>query len=194
MLSYGDDASYASRNLRGTSVLKGNKLVYIDSIHSGGAVWYYDATNGDLGEGGVHSCDLSELNIDACKLGYVNYARTCDYYMRVPKRQWRQGFDENNVQTKSGGRALVTSKYFEQTVLGNYPTYHDVLKELNSEEVFVRSRAFSRQFAFYREAQCCIKLMHQGTAIGDYIDGGFRLYPVRKYLKEKLERAISENI
>ena len=188
-VSYDEDISYAQAKLLDSVVSLNGSPVHIVDIESSGRTYVNHVANG------VRAVtDLSELDLTPVKLGYANFGRFADYFMRIPSRQWKQGLRSSNV-TSPDGRS---SRYLFQQgaslanmVRGIYPSPADCVDALLNGEA--ESMAFSRHFSLRVTGvkKFRLHLLYKSRPVGTAEMGDrrltFNLLPEFTYLSELLE-------
>jgi hypothetical protein len=180
-LSYGDDYEYARRNLVGSVVLHNGKPCNIIEIGGGKVRAYY------LYNEKIFIDNLNSFNINAFRLGYVNYPDCARYVSRIPARQWRQGLTRQTLACLNGGMVGL-DKYLVPTILNQYPNYHVCIEQVIEEDK-IRSKAFSRSFAICVGPRKDLPyLIHKENPVGMVVDGEIVLNKDKLYLKENLTK------
>lgn len=126
------------------------------------------------------------LDIRPPRLGYVNYRGTAIYVSRYPVRRYKQGIHSQNITFNAmadKGR-LIRSPEFSKALMGDYPSFNNALRRLESKN----SVAFNRHWAVLKAADG-IHLMYRGNPVGAYKDSKLKLMEDYQYLKEAMEEA-----
>lgn len=94
------------------------------------------------------------------RLGYVNFGQMAVYMFRNPRRMYKNGLCQENIETKMEGGFRYTAEEeryvammlqrpldpcFQETYAGNFPSLEDAVKKVANKEA--RLIAFDRQFA-----------------------------------------------
>jgi len=104
------------------------------------------------------------------RLGYFQNGTDCALYLsRTPRRQYKVGWCEGNVNNLRLTAVLSAGVKFVENLRGIFPTFQEALK-LATEEA--RSVAFDRQFAIVESGKV---LAYKGTGIAYIKNGDARL-------------------
>lgn len=183
-LSYGDDYEYAKRNLVGSVVMHKGKPCNILDIGGGKVRAYY-----------LHNEQsfidvLANFDINAFRLGYVNYPTYATYVSRIPARQWRQGLTHNTLVSFDRMRVNL-DRYLVPTILNQYPSFTFCVEQCLEEEE-VQSKAFSRSFSVSkvdrRGIVKTIRLNFKGLSVADIVDYKPIWFDGKHYLLENFNR------
>lgn len=180
-LSYGDDYEYAKRNLVGSIVMHKGKPCNIMEIGGGKVRAYY------LANDQIFIDALANFDINAFRLGYVNYPTYATYVSRIPARQWRQGLTNNTVVSVDRF-GVKLDKYIVPTILNQYPSFTFCVEQCVEEEA-VKSKAFSRSFSVYATPNSKkVILNFKGIAVADIVDYKPIWIDGKQYLLENFNR------
>lgn len=182
---YGKDFNYANSRICKTVVrlMKNNEPVYITYVSRDGlcTAEYLEKIN--LGqEFFVH---LDELNLEPVKLGYVNSQGLVTYLQRVPIRRGpnNQGLRRENCISSGQNIFTLPNKALRQCIIGDYPSFANVLAALDKDKTNRKSLAFHRHWAVYRGKALLYK---NNLPVGSIVDGVAVLEDRFKHLKEYL--------
>lgn len=141
-----------------------------------------------------------ELIDHAFNLGYINklphddgdYDEDRDYLTsycyRTPKRQWKQGLNEYNIDFEpllKSFHELTTNPMFRDMLMNKYPTLKQAKKLL---KLPIREVAFNQKLALVLNRADQVYLEYRGTTIGVSEDGDkFKLRPSHTYMREFVE-------
>lgn len=137
--------------------------------------------------GEVDSND-ERLDIRSPELGYVNHDQLniAMFVFRVPLRRQKQGINEENCFYSIFSREprmlelkYIQSNCFLQMLKGVYPSFEETKNLLINSSNSIQSRAFSRDFALWKEKDSSIKLLKRDTEIAAFSkeSGRFELLP-----------------
>jgi len=151
--------------------------------------------------GMIYLCDLLDrnppkkidahdplLDISAIELGYVNIEPLspsykqgfCQYLMRGPGKQWKQGTSlnhieiQNHTENKSTPLASTSWKSFYDMVKGNYPSVVEAVWNISSG--LWESVAISRDVCLTSEPSGSMTVVHMRDPIGTLIPGQQKVY------------------
>ncbi len=178
-----DDVQFALGRLRGTIVRIHGEPSYILGIDENRVMTYTDTTTKLANK--YISLDNKGVDLTPIPIGYVNTKRGATYLVRLAKRRWKQGLDQEGIRTV--GRSYLGIDYtateqFLACLKGEYPSFKEATsrsKELGSVV------AFSRKWAI----DYLGTLFFRGKVVG-HSQGGLHLNGVYKYLTELLEEAL----
>lgn len=187
MMYYNDgNEEYISRRLKNTYVLDVHKnVVFVSKIHKLGDKIYATI----LTPTGTKEVNLELLDLSPIKLGWINFDRTCSFFMRMPIRgAYQQGTSDRN--TTALGELDVTLKYIDlkdiqKTVDNNYPNFYKattMVEDLNYKKV-----AFSRNFAISKH-----EIFYKGVSVGVREHRNVKFNKQNEYLGSILERVVSK--
>ena len=134
----------------------------------------------------------TEVNMNPVPLGMINAHKQVVFASRIPTRGWKVGLYEHNVYFRPlaldwGETApeLLRSKYLRDTILGKYPDFDKVIKDIRAGH---KMKAFSRRFAVIGGS-----LMYKsiGNAVGVAERTGPVLFENFNYLTEVLQEDLN---
>lgn len=184
-ISYKNDYLYAAQRLNGTIVKYEDEPVVINNIAGNGVVTFYSLVNNGRGDEPQYA-RLDELSLEPIRLGYLNTTNSCSYIKRLPARVQRQGLQDRVIV--GGGRVQCKTPAFINCVMGIYPSLDMCVDSIVNGEV--KGRAFTRQFALFKEGDS-LKLWYKDRTVGGYNKREKKLVLKEefKFLEEVLERA-----
>lgn len=175
-----DDLEYTRGRLVDTIVRMGEEPIYIIDINKR----YKKAIYSPLMDMTItDECKLTDLNLEAVPLGYINYDGGSVFAMRKPMRKdWRQGLRLANMHF-SGGNPFVQLPYTElrNTIVGAYTKPVELTKALKTN----RSVAFARHWAVTHNGDC----LYKDKVVGVF-NGGITLSDKYTYLGEYLQETL----
>ena len=189
-----DSAEQANLRLKGTYILYDGELMQCGGCPAEGTVALYTVP-GQRGQM-VVNLDDPKLNMSDFRLGYVNKGARAGYLTRIPARQQRQGLCQTNVQvdpewtrvTAQGVNTILGSVEFRDALQNKYPKFGECVDMLKGNPN-IRSRAFSRRFALYKDPEFDLYELHyrgQRIAWGD--PASFNLPSSHTYLRELIDQ------
>ena len=188
-----DSAQYAESRLAGTIVRKGNSPFYVNRCFNNDRREIIVQGENMAERNANEEVKLSDLNIAAMPLGYINRGKKCYYISRIPKRRdWRQGLREGNASMGMFGRLRFRDlgKSLTDMLRLNYPNFETCLKRMRSGNYY--SMAFSRVFALFLydgEENFFLKYKNKDVGMVNKTTGAVTLNEDFIYLQERLEAA-----
>lgn len=188
-----DDINYANGRLVGTIVRLKDEPVKVNDIYL--QVDGITATVKHLKNGYNKDVLLNELNLEPVPLGFCNTPRGLSYLTRVPlRRDWRQGLRQHNMVALMGvDPRFATERYLRRTIVGDYPTFKDALKQLKERKEdygFDHKIAFCRDFAI-DESYGTPKILYKWFGVVGDVKGGIpKLINKFAHLNDMLEEYV----
>lgn len=159
-VNYCDDYEYARDKLTGSYIQHENVLAEVVEVFSDCRVVLMGL------DGREFIANLSELNLEPPKLGYVNMNPFACYVSRMPVRHFRQGFRRNTIRATNsllGNMGIHIDKSFLNCYKNIYPDLDHAVESVYNEES--SSKAFSKNFAVSRMEEL-ISLDYKGRQVG----------------------------
>lgn len=163
MLPVYDDIDYARSRLSGTVVFHKGSPVYVYNVHS-----WDEVEVASCGRYSIHYyCPFNELDLNPPKLGFVNTDYQCQYLVRDPARQWKQGFRQNQISREGFRTPNINSVEMSNMYRNVYPSLDNCIELLSCGEA--ESQAFHKLFAISLLEKSKFRLLFKTKVVANLI-------------------------
>ena len=185
-MNYLNDNIYAAGRLHQSFQLHKGRMVMVDHITAGGAVFYKTLA------GVEGTCQLSELDVSTPKGRWVNISSFLSVYLtRSPKRGggYKQGLTPSNVRMVSpdGSRVPPQGRFMAAMANFNeeYPSFESALSYVKDK--FGGTKAFRKDFCLWNSERG-IRISYKGYGpVGEVLASGKVVLKDRwKHLEKRL--------